>query len=185
MGKRYKPNLVIVTPLDTRRASWTMGRRPVSGEEHIFKVEDENYSKLNEWTFVVRVPAGSSTSIIVQPTQVPGKRVWAGVERRSIVWRPATINPHRKKMYCKLNLADPTLEKTKVGLTRGERGLLPKWFKSLKHRIRLKGTVTTTRGTDAKAQVLLVRKRDYVGMIRLFFALKVWVLEEGYWIETY
>ncbi len=120
MSKGYKTEFIKVVPLEKRRASWTTGRWPVSGEEHIFRVEDENYSKLNDWTFVVSVPIGPSNSIIVQPTQVPGKKVWAGAERRSIVWRPATINAHKKQLYCKLSLADPTQAKTKVGLGRGE-----------------------------------------------------------------
>lgn len=178
----YKTKLVEVEPVETRRATWTTagGRRPVSGEEYEYKVKDGNFPTLNEWKFVVRVPSGDSKSIVVQPTLVPGKKVWAGIERRSIVWNPATINPHKKKVYCKVNLAVPTKVQNKVGLARGERYLLPPWFKKLRHRLRLKGTVTTTKAYDDKAQVLLASKQNHVEMIRSFFALKVWVLEEGY-----
>jgi hypothetical protein len=157
-----------------------MGKRPASGVEYLYEVKDGNFSTLNEWEFVVRVPTGDSRSIIVQPTRVPAKKVWADIERRSIVWRPATLNPYKKKVYCKVTLSDPTEKQNKVGLARGERDLLPPWFKKLRHRLRLKGTVTTSNAPDLNAQILLSSKANHAEMIRSFFALKVWVLQEGW-----
>ena len=182
MGIRYKIRNVEVTPNETRRATWKMAGHTISGKEHVFDVRDGNYTRLNQWSFAIRIAPKADSGMIVQPLQAPGKKVWAGIERRSIVWKRATINPHKVKVYCKVNLADPAGEKTKVGLRRGERDILPYWFKELRHRLRLKGTVTTTKAHDTKAQVVLSRKDDYVGMIRVFFALKVWVLEEHYQI---
>ncbi len=178
----YKTKLVEIVLTETRRATWTMARHPVSGSEHVYGVTDENYSRLNRWSFAVRVPERGGRGIVVQPLRVPPKRVWAGLERRSVIWKAATIHPYRNRVYCKVNLADPSQERTKIGLRRGERRLLPRWFKGSRHRLRLKGTVTTTRGRDSQAQVLVVKKNDHVRMIKLFFALKVWVLEEDYQI---
>jgi hypothetical protein len=44
--------------------------------------------------------------------------------------------------------------------------------------MRLKQNVRTTRGTDGESLVILVQPGDYIGMIRLFFATKVWILKE-------
>jgi hypothetical protein len=180
----YKRKLVEVGYDQTRNASWVWGKRKVRGVEHIYNVKDWNFPSLNEWTFAVRVPSGSSKQIIVQPTQVPSKKAWAGLERRTNVWVPATINPYRKKVYCKVHIADPTQEKNWIGVSRGRRNDLPRWFRTLRHRLRLKNTVTTTRGVDKNDQVLLVKKGNYVEMIRLFFALRVWVLQEGFELPT-
>jgi hypothetical protein len=49
--------------------------------------------------------------------------------------------------------------------------------------MRLKDTVTTTRGTDAKAQVVLMDREDHSTMIKLYFALKVWVMQEDFSLD--
>ena len=61
-----------------------------------------------------------------------------------------------------------------------ERDLLPKWFDALSHRLRAKESVRRTKGTDGSALVALVQDDDHEMMIRLFFAMKVWVLKEGF-----
>jgi len=43
---------------------------------------------------------------------------------------------------------------------------------------RLKQNVRPTRGTDGEVLVVLVSPDDHAAMIRLFFAMKVWVLKE-------
>jgi hypothetical protein len=59
-----------------------------------------------------------------------------------------------------------------------ERHDLPAWFEPLQSRMRLKQNVRPTRGTDGEALVVLVPSDDHAAMIRLFFAMKVWVLKE-------
>jgi hypothetical protein len=44
--------------------------------------------------------------------------------------------------------------------------------------MRLKKNVRPTRGTDGEALVVLVPAGDHAAMIRLFFAMKVWVMKE-------
>jgi len=146
-------------------------------------VKDMKVSSLNDWKFAVRVPPKANQPIVVQPTAVPGKKVGAGVERRSVSWQPATINPHKRQVYCKVFLADPSKERNKVGVRRGQRKKLPSWIKKFKYRLRLKSSVTPSTW-DANAQVLLVHKGNHVQMIRMFFALRVWVLSEGFAISA-
>jgi hypothetical protein len=45
--------------------------------------------------------------------------------------------------------------------------------------MRRKERVRSTRGTDGNALVVLVNPDDHAMMIRLYFAMKVWVLKEG------
>jgi hypothetical protein len=179
MRKRYDWRKVDVSYLDENRASWKMAGHTVRGTDSTYRVRDRNFDRLNWWTMVVRVPNERAAGIVVQPLQAPGKKSWAGIERRSIVLVRGTKNRYRGEVYCKVNLADPTQGKTKIGFRRGERDVLPGWFDHLKHRMRLKDTVTTTRGSDGKSQVVVMAPDDHERMIRLFFALKVWVLEEG------
>jgi hypothetical protein len=49
--------------------------------------------------------------------------------------------------------------------------------------MRTKSRVRGTRGTDENALVILVDPDDHALMIRLFFAMKVWVLKEGIELE--
>jgi hypothetical protein len=49
--------------------------------------------------------------------------------------------------------------------------------------MRTKSRVRSTRGTDENALVILVDPDDHALMIRLFFAMKVWVLKEGIELE--
>jgi hypothetical protein len=75
-------------------------------------------------------------------------------------------------------LADPTGVRSRDVIRSDERGELPSWFDTLKGRMRLKQKVRTTKGNDGEDLVVLVRPDDHETMIRLFFAMKVWVLKE-------
>ena len=44
--------------------------------------------------------------------------------------------------------------------------------------MRKKSKVRSTRGSDGDALVIVVSANDHAAMIRLFFAMKVWVLKE-------
>lgn len=182
---KYNPRLIDVMFEDERKATWkgVGSRSAVKGKEYSYMVKDRNFDRLNDWKFVVKVPNSGSNDIVVQPSVAPNKKIWAGIDRRSIVLVKATKKLHRDKVYCKANLADPTGVKNKIGTSRGERNLLPRWFDYFRPHMRLKTTVTTTAGTDSKAQVVLIEPDDYERMIRLFFALKVWVLQEGFLID--
>lgn len=181
---QYNPRLIDVSFEEERRSTWrgVGSRAAVKGTEYSYLVKDRNFDRLNEWKFVVKAP-NSGDDIVVQPSVAPNKKIWAGLDRRSIVLVKATKKLHRDKVYCKANLSDPTGEKNKIGTSRGERNLLPDWFDYFRPYMRLKATVTTTAGTDSKAQVVLIDPDDHEKMIRLFFALKVWVLQEGFVLE--
>lgn len=184
MHQSYKPEKLDIQPPENHTGSWSaFGRSAVKGIEYFYTVKDTNFRSLNQWTIAIRVPNVPRGNVIVQPIRTPGKKVWAGIERKAIVLVRATKHPYRKKVYCKLNLADPTGGKTKKGARRGDRSALPKWFVFFENRMRLKQTVTTTRGTDANAQVVMLGHDDHKAMIALYFALKVWVMAEGFILD--
>lgn len=180
--KTYEPRSVDVNFEEERRSSWKWGGRTIRGVESVYSITDRNFDRLNRWEFTVRVP-GKLGQVVVQPKTVPGKRAFAELARRSIVFVKATKRSHRGRLYCKANLADPTGEKNRLSTSRGERGLLPAWFDYFRPHMRLKNTVTTTAGYDGKAQVVTVARDDHERMIRLFFALRVWVLQENLTIK--
>ena len=133
-----------------------------------------------EWEqqFVVRAPAAASEPVEVRPRSTPNLKVWAELPNRSLTFPRATRGDARGKRYCKVSLADPTGERTKDLVRGDERHELPAWFDILQTRMRLKQTVRPTRGTDGEVLVVLVPPDDHAAMIRLFFAMKVWVLKE-------
>ena len=175
--KKYRVQLVTAEHEEKRRASWTWQGRKFRGTDFIYRVVDENFDRLNEWTFSVRVPDNPGQTV-VQPQTVPGKSAFAQVGRRPITFQRATRHPHRRYAYCKVHLADPSMQKNWRGTTRGDRRKLPPWFKYFDNRMRLKDTVTTTAGNDGWDQVVLILPGDHERMIRLYFAMRVWVLQE-------
>ena len=180
MKQSYKTKKLAIQTQEERTGSWRFGGRAVKGTEHLYTVKDANFSSLNKWIIAVRVPNNVYGDIVVQPLMTPGKKVWAGLDRKAVVLVRATKNPFKSKVYCKLNLADPSGWQTKLGTRRGDRSALPTWFKPFAWRMRLKQTVKTGKGRDSKAQVVLIGRDDHRTMLRLYFALKVWVLEEDF-----
>jgi hypothetical protein len=177
---RYQLDKVAVQPGDERAATWTFGGELMSGVEQLYTVRDANFASRNQWEFVVRVPRDRAERIEVRPRTTPNVKVWAELPDRSLTFSRATKGSARGKWYCPVALADPTGRKSRDVVRGDERALLPRWFDSLRGRMRLKGKVKTTRGTDEQALVLLVPAGDYAGMIRLFFATKVWILKERF-----
>ncbi len=180
MKQSYKTKNLQIEQQAERTASWRFSGRTVKGMEHPYSVTDENFTSLNKWIFAVRVPRNVYGDIVVQPILAPGKKVWAGLDRKAVVLVRARKNPFKSEVYCKVNLADPSGWQTKRGTRRGDRGALPKWFQPFRWRMRLKGTVTTTHGRDEKAQVVLMDRHDHHTMLKLYFALKVWVMAENF-----
>ena len=78
---------------------------------------------------------------------------------------------------------DPRGTRTKDVIRGDQRRDLPRWFDSLQSRMRTKERVRSTRGTDGNTLVILVNPDDHTMMIRLYFAMKVWVLKEGIELE--
>ena len=194
--KRYRLDQVAVEPGETRRAKWTFakgGRQaPVKGTEHLYTVTDGNLSGRNKWEFLVRVPDDSDGRVEVRPRSTPPTQTWKALTYRSLQFQKATKGEARGKRYCKVSLAvppkgrakdDPRGTRTKDVIRGDQRRDLPKWFESLQGRMRTKESVRSTRGTDGNTLVILVQPDDYAMMIRLYFAMKVWVLKEGIELE--
>ncbi len=96
------------------------------------------------------------------------------------MFQKANRRPFSKLYYCKVSLSDPSGKKTRDGVQILEVETLPHWFNCDEIRTLAKLSVRTTDGTDGYALVAIVDPKDYNLMIRLFFAMKVWVLKEQF-----
>jgi hypothetical protein len=172
----YDPQAVHVTSLGQRQATWEFQGQPRRGTEHRYEAVDNNAHTYNHWEFLVRVPQQPG-QVSVQPTKVP-KSSLAVLERRAVVFVPATKRRHKRMLYAKLFVSDPSGKKNRIGLRGEDRHTLPNWFEYFGRGLRVKKTVTTTKGRDGESLVFLARPDDHERMIRLYFALRVWVLEE-------
>jgi hypothetical protein len=169
---------ITVEPGEERASSWTFGGKPVTGVEQTYTVRDGNFRSRNEWEFIVRIPRIRGERIEVRPRTTPNVRAWAELPDRSLTFARATKGGARGKWYCQVALADPTGAKSRAIVRANLRGKLPRWFDSLRGKMRTKEKVKPTRGTDGQSLVILVPAGDYASMIRLFFATKVWILKE-------
>lgn len=186
--KRYDLNRVAVESREQRAAAWTFpgksGRDTVNGTDYIYSVIDENLGGRYLWEFVVRVPDARTGQLEVRPLTAPRSKTWAELPRRSVMFPFAKLGDARGKRYCKVWLAQPqgggADARTKTGVRWEQRDALPRWFEPLRSRMRKKEKVNATKGSDGDALVIVVPADDHAAMIRLFFAMKVWVLKERF-----
>ena len=194
--KRYRLDQVAVEPGEVRRAKWSFakgGRQaPVRGNEHLYTVTDGNLAGRNKWEFLVRVPDESDGRVEIRPRNDTPIHTWKALTYRSLQFQKATKGEARGKRYAKVSLAvppagrakdDPRGNRTKDVIRGDQRRDLPRWFESLQGRMRTKERVRSTRGTDGNTLVILVNPDDHEMMVRLYFAMKVWVLKEGIELE--
>ena len=125
----------------------------------------------------------ATTLLEVRPRTTPKVKVWEELTDRSLTFMKATMPAARGKRYCQVALADASGEKSKDVVRADERSQLPRWFDQLAHRLRAKEAVRSTKGTDGRLLVALVPADDHELMIRCFFAMKVWVLKEGFQLK--
>jgi hypothetical protein len=181
MRRRYRFELFRAELKESRRTRWQIRDNPsTAGIEHVYNVVDENYPQRNSWEFLVRVPDNREGSIEVRPSVVPDVRDWAGLDRRALLFERVTMGSYRGNCYCKVALADSRGERTRLIARVDEKDRLPYWFRSLKRRMRSKGAIRRTRGTDSQSLVITVPADDHQQMIALFLATKAWVLKERF-----
>jgi hypothetical protein len=178
--KPYHLEKVLVAGGERRPATWTFAGTPVAGTEQTYTVTDTNFRTQNQWEFIVRLPRSAGDRIEVRPRTTPAVKVWAELPDRSLTFMRATRGPARGKRYCQVALADVTGERSRDVVRADQRHALPRWFTPLQGRMRAKQLVRPTRGTDGESLVVLVPPDDHAFMIRLFFAMKVWVLKERF-----
>ena len=182
MGRRrYRLERVAAELKTERRSRWKIrDDPPVAGIEYVYSVTDENYAQRNAWEFLVRVPAARNGTIEVRPSVVPNVRVWAGMDRRALMFERVTIGRYRGACYCKVALADSAGNRTRLIARVDEKNKLPYWFRPLKARMRSKEATRRTRGSDGDSLVITVAADDHRQMIALFLAAKAWVLKERF-----
>lgn len=178
--KHYRLDRVVVERGEALPAQWTFAGTSMSGTEQWYTVTDSNFPSRNTWQFVLRLPKAAADRIEVRPRSTPKVKAWEELTDRSLTFMRTTMPTARGKRYCQVALADSTGAKTKDVVRTDERHLLPKWFELLSGRLRAKESVRRTKGTDGSALVALVQESDHEMMIRLFFAMKVWVLKERF-----
>jgi hypothetical protein len=181
--KSYRLDRVLVEQGEAHPAQWTFAGTSMSGIEQWYGVTDGNFARNNAWEFVLRLPKVAGDRIEVRPRNTPKLKVWEELTDRSLTFMRATMPTARGKRYCLVALADATGQKTKDVVRTDERQLLPKWFDLISGRLRAKESVRRTKGTDGSALVALVQEADHEMMIRLFFAMKVWVLKEKFALD--
>ena len=178
---RYRLDRVNAELRAARSSRWKIREDPlVRGTEFVYSVTDDNYARGNQWEFVVRVPKARGGSIEVRPTSVPAMQAWQGIARRAMMFEPVTLGRNRGDRYCKVALADPAGERTRLIARVNEKDRLPYWLRPLKSRMRSKAAVRRTRGTDTDSLVIVVPPDDHQQMIALFLAAKAWVLKERF-----
>jgi hypothetical protein len=178
--RRFSMANVHVELVEQRTESWKFQDRSVRGTAYTYDVKDNNFKRPARWTFVVRVPEamGRQGYIEVRPTHCPRQRVFAGLDRRSVNFRAATQPRYSGHVYAKLFIGDVSGGKNKKGVRKGERTALPEYISRTS--LRLKGTVASTRGTDANALVFIVKPTSHRTMIRFYLAARAWVLADQF-----
>jgi len=178
---RYRLERVNIELKSNRPARWKIREEPlVRGTEYVYQVTDGNYAQRNAWEFLVRVPKKKGSSIEVRPSSVPPVKAWSGMDRRAIMFERVRCGRNAGDCYCKVALADPAGERTRLIARVDEKKKLPYWLKSLNGRMRSKASVRHTRGTDGDSLVIVVDPDDHQRMVALFLAAKAWVLKEGF-----
>ena len=185
MGKSFDVAKLAIQQVGEFEDQWKMAKAPVHGTVQVFEVVDRNLAKNNSWVFYVQVPSKKSgdDNVIVRPEAAPSRDELGDVERRAVTFMPASEGSARGRWYCKLNLADPTGERTKVGVRFSERDALPAWFTPLRSKMKKKEAVKATKGTDGESLAMLVASGDYPTMIQIFFASRVWPLLTKFVLE--
>ena len=175
----FKTERLQVSFLDEQRGVWDFAGKMCKGTKFHYEVDDGNYPTRNRWQFVVQVPDDwtKGNYINVRPVEVPSRKVWAGLDRRTVSFQRATLGRHRAKVYAKLAIADVEGEKTRRVLSHETRKLMPKWLAEF--RPVQKQRVTNTAANDGEHLVAVVDRDDHARMIALFMALKAWVLYPG------
>jgi len=178
---RYRLDRVNIELKTDRPARWKIREEPVvRGTEFVYQVNDDNYAQRYEWEFLVRVPNKKGSSVEVRPSFVPALKAWNGLDRRAMMFERIRRGRNVGDYYCKVALADPAGERTRLIARVDEKKKLPYWLKPLGSRMRSKEAVRHTRGTDSASLVIVVDPEDHQQMVALFLAAKAWVLKEGF-----
>lgn len=181
--KEIEPKLLSANLVEDVPAEWTTklrGGRLIKGRRYVYEVVDRNFLSKNVWYAWIQIPNKRSPEqgieVRLDKDRCPDRAsvrkdlLW----RKSIVFEPTTIGIHEDTYYAKAFESEGAQGKTVV--KRGQRDFMFPWLQKsyFRSKMRLKGTVTTSRGHDLEQQVLLARADDHQRMIRIFFGLRIW-----------
>ncbi len=182
MAKRkLNPDSIRIELAERVSENWSAyGGSIVRGHRHVYRVADGNRASYKKWEFAVRVPEPlEGGNIEVFPTKHPASKAFGRLPHRAVMFIETTKLQGNGLWYCKVNMSDPSGDKTKVGFRFENRDELKKWIKGFPESIfRRKHAVCETQGNDGDSLVCLVRPENHERMIRLYFAMRVWVLQE-------
>ena len=175
----FDPDRVVVAYASEKSIRWEFQGVVSRGLELRYEVEDLNYASRRDWTFAVRVPNDWRRGIYisVSPIEIPNRRIWVGLNRRSLQFTKATLGRYRGRAYAKLAVSDVTGEVNRRILTTDDLKTIPLFLAHF--RPIGKGRVVPA-GKDARSLVSGVDSHDRSRMIRLLLALKAWVLDADY-----
>ena len=145
--RTFKTDLVAVA-FDGSRNAVNDFQGSKTRNEHTFEAVDRNFPSRNGWKFAVFVPKDwrKGTYVSVRPLVTPNRKVWSGLDRRSVQFAPCTKLSHRRKCYGIVAVSDPSGAKTRVILRKTDP--LPPWLEAF--RLTAKERVTTSRANDGR-----------------------------------
>jgi hypothetical protein len=154
----------------------------------IYRVVDRNFGGNNRWEFQVLVPTtpsrdSASQSIWVSPIRCPKRKLVAKAGTLTMTFASSTLGRFKGKCYGMVALPFGNKNNRNHVKWRDRSALISKakWLVSLRSRWHEKSRVDRTGERDRYRDKLVVvyRRDDHAGMIRLFVATKIWTLVEG------
>ena len=178
--RRFEAHKLVIKAAGQRPARWKWQKRNIRGTEYDYRVLDYNFSRYRRWLIRISEPDAfdHGAYVKVQPINVPARKLFAGLERRSINLPLGTVGDYKHYLYAKVSISDIGGRKNRLYVKSSDRQGLPQWLRSFK--LRKKETVAFTDAFDGDALVAVIRPGDHRAMIRLFLASKAWVLSSGF-----
>src|ERR1044072_1748821 len=126
---RYRLDRVTSRLKSDRPARWKIREEPVvRGTEYVYEGTDDNYGQRNAWKFLVRIQKKKGSSIEVRPSVVPPVKAWNGMDRRAMMFERVRRGRNTGDCYCKVALADPAGERTRLIARVDQKKKQPDWL---------------------------------------------------------
>ena len=112
---RYRLDRVNIELKSDRPARWKIREEPVvRGTEYVYGATDGNYAQRNQWEFLGTRPEEEGELDRGSAVIRAGRQVWNGMERRAMMFERIRRGRNVGDCYCKVALADPAGERTRL-----------------------------------------------------------------------